>query len=87
MFEWDEAKRVANRAKHGVDFDAAVGFEFGTALVWRDERRDYGEDRLVAIGFIGPRLHVLTFTQRGEAVRVISLRKANPREIQRYVDS
>jgi uncharacterized DUF497 family protein len=87
MFEWDEAKRQANRAKHGVDFAAAADFEFGTALIWIDDRRDYGEVRYVAIGFIGPRLHVLTFTPRGETTRVISLRKANLREIERYVDS
>jgi uncharacterized DUF497 family protein len=87
MFEWDETKRQANSAKHGVDFAAVVGFEFETALISVDDRRDYGEVRYVALGFIGERIHAVTYTQRGDNVRVISLRKANAREIKRYVDA
>lgn len=87
MFEWDETKRQANSAKHGVDFAAIVDFEFETALISVDSRRDYGEVRHVALGFIGERIHAVTYTRRGDKVRVISLRKANAREIKRYVDA
>ncbi|MFT3814421.1 MAG: BrnT family toxin [Acidovorax sp.] len=49
-----------------------------------DSRKRYGESRLTATGLIGARLFVLTFTLRGNAVRIISLRKANQREVRRY---
>ncbi|MEK7820022.1 MAG: BrnT family toxin, partial [Pseudomonadota bacterium] len=47
--------------------------------------RRYDEPRNVSFGFIGPRLYALVWTPRGTIVRVISLRKANRREIKRYV--
>jgi uncharacterized protein (DUF4415 family) len=65
-FEWDEAKRVANVAKHGVDFTVIVDFEWETALVRPDTREDYGELREVALGLIGARLHAVVFTEHGE---------------------
>jgi len=80
MFEWDEAKRAANLAKHSVDFAEAEEFDWESAVIDRDRRRDYGEDRFRAIGFIGERLHVLIYTERGQSTRVISLRKANDKE-------
>jgi uncharacterized DUF497 family protein len=86
MCEWDEDKRAANFEKHGTDFTAAREFEWDTALTADDARQDYGEPRFVSIGFIGPRLYVLVWTPRGERFRVISLRKANAREVKRYAD-
>jgi Uncharacterized protein conserved in bacteria len=86
MCEWDEDKRAANLEKHGVDFTAALEFEWDTALTADDARQDYGEPCFVSIGFIGSRLHVLVWTPRGERFRVISLRKANAREVKRYAD-
>lgn len=83
-FSWDENKRAANVAKHGVDFTAAAAFDFDTALILTDERSNYGETREIALGFIGTRLHVLVFTRRDGAIRVIGLRKANSRERNRY---
>ena len=50
----------------------------------RDERRDYGEERFVAFGYIGRRLHVCVFTIRGEAFHIISVRKANQREVKKH---
>ncbi|MBI1207218.1 MAG: BrnT family toxin [Azospirillum sp.] len=84
---WDEAKRAANLAKHGVDFAAAGAFEWNTALTRADERQRYGEPRFVSIGFIGPRLHVLVWTPRQDGYRIISLHKANRREIRRYAEN
>lgn len=50
----------------------------------RDRRKDYGELRFQALGFIEERLHMLVFTPRGADTHVISLRKANKREVNRY---
>lgn len=83
-YEHDPAKLAANVAKHGVWFSAADDFEWETAQLEVDSRRCYGETRFTAVGLIGARLFVLTFTLRGNAVRIISLRKANRREVQRY---
>ena len=80
--EWDEAKRAANLAKHGVDFPAAAAVLEARPLVFADERRDYGEARYVALGELAGRLLVVVFTLRGQAVRIISARKANAREVQ-----
>jgi len=51
-----------------------------------DDRFPYGEARSIATGLIGERVHVPVFTMRSEAMRVISLRKANCREVLKYVD-
>ena len=83
-FEWDEAKRAANLAKHGVDFAAVESFDFESAIVTTDDRDVYEEPREIALGFIGVRLHILIFTWRNDVVRVISLRKANSREVKIY---
>ena len=83
-YEWDKAKRAENIAKHGVDFAEAKDFDWDAALAARDTRRDYGEVRYRAIGPIGPRLYVMAFTARRGTVRIISPRKANPREVKGY---
>lgn len=85
-FSHDPAKNVRNVALRDIDFGLAAKFEFDTAVVAVDDRREYGEVREVATGFIGQRLHVLVFTMRGEACHVISLRKANKREVKAYVE-
>ncbi len=85
MYEWDEGKRRANLKDRGVDFAAAARFDWDTAVIEADRRRDYGEPRFIARGLIDGRLYVLVYTRRGEATRVISLRKANAREVKRYV--
>ncbi|WP_343896671.1 BrnT family toxin [Craurococcus roseus] len=83
-YRWDEAKRAANLAKHGVDFTEAEGFDWSAALVRADLRADYGEVRLVGMAPIGDRLHVLVFTIRRRGLRVISLRRASAKELKRY---
>ena len=85
---FDPAKDAANMAKHGVSLTEAAGFEWGTAVVWPDTRRDYGEARMVALGYIGLRIMALVFVDRPPDKpterRIISLRKANTREVNRY---
>lgn len=82
--EFDNDKNQSNQLKHGIGFDAVSYFEFAGAVIEPDNRRDYGENRYNAAGFIGDRLHVLTFTIRGDIIRVISLRKANQRERKKH---
>lgn len=85
-FEWDEAKRLKNMLKHGVDFADADEFEFDTAQIEADTRRDYGEERYVAYGFVGDRVYVMTYTKREGRTRIINFRKANKRETIKYAD-
>jgi hypothetical protein len=85
IYEWDETKRVDNLAKHWIGFALAEGFEWDTALIVPDARRDYGEVRYSAFGLIEDRLFNLVFTPRVGKVRVISLRRANRREVRHYV--
>jgi uncharacterized DUF497 family protein len=82
MFEWDDDKAAA---KHGVPFERVYEFEWTTAQLTTDDREDYGELRMIALGFIGPVLHTLVVTERGHNIRVISLRKATKPEVKAYV--
>ena len=82
--EFDPEKNDRNVRERGISFEQARDFEWDGALVWRDTRRDYSEERFIALGLMGERLHSLVFTVRGDAVRIISLRKANRREELRY---
>lgn len=82
--EFDLAKDDINRRKHGLSLADAGHMDFDTAIYASDDRYDYGEDRTQALGYIGARLHLLVFTMRGDVLRAISLRKANPKEAKRY---
>jgi uncharacterized protein len=84
MYEWNEAKRQKSLAIHGVDFSAIESFVWEKAVVISDTRRNYGEARFLAYGPIEDRLYCVAFTVRGEKIRIISLRKANSREVKRY---
>lgn len=81
---FDHAKDAANLAKHGVSLALATDLEWDSAVTWPDLRRVYGEPRQCGIGYIGLRLFFVAFVDRGTERRVISLRKANPREVTRY---
>lgn len=69
--EFDLEKNKRNVRERGVPFTLAAEFDFSSALIVEDDRRNYGETRYQAIGYIGSRLHVLVFTLRGEVMRVI----------------
>jgi uncharacterized DUF497 family protein len=81
-YEWDEGKGQANIAKHGVDFQEIEDFDWDSSL--REESSRAGEVRYRAYGFIGTRLYAVVYTERGENIRVISLRKANDKEFDYY---
>jgi uncharacterized protein len=85
-YEWDPAKAAANLEKHGVAFDAIHAFDWPTAVGGHDPG-DHGEERFRAYGLIGGRLHQCVYTWRGDACRLISLRKANSREITNYEEA
>ena len=81
---FDPGKNEKNITLRGISFARAEEFDWSRAVVIEDRRRDYGEQRFQAFGFIEERLHVLVFTPRGNDTHVISLRKANKREVKRY---
>jgi hypothetical protein len=87
-FEWDETKSEACFAQRGFDFAyAARAFFDPDRVVQVDTRRSYGEERYQLMGMIERRLFVLVYTPRHEALRIISARKANQREIRHYEDN
>lgn len=81
---FDPLKGERNIATRGISFEQAAAFQWDSALIVEDTRKDYGERRFQALGLIGVRLHVLVFTPRARKVHVISLRRANQREMKRY---
>ena len=84
-YEWDADKAEVNLQKHGVAFDTVHAFDWECAITMVDRRWDYGEERVIAMSLLAHRLHVLVFTVRnGGTVRIISLRKANAREVALY---
>jgi uncharacterized DUF497 family protein len=86
-YEFDPTKDEGNLGKHGVSLTEADGFEWEAAVVREDTRKQYAERRFEAKGYIGDRLHVMVFCLRDDAVRIISLRKANPREVKSYAET
>ena len=79
-FDWDLAKSERNRQERGFGFDLAILIFGGDTVEWPDDRQDYGERRVRAIGEVnGVVLHIV-FTDRGDVRRIISARVANKRE-------
>ena len=76
---YDPAKNSRNIRERGLSFDRASDFEFPTAIRSIDTRRDYGQTRHVALGYLVMRLHVLCFVETATGIRVISFRRANAR--------
>jgi len=87
QIEYDPAKNTGNQHKHGVPLTLAEAFDWDTALIEEDTRRDYGEQRFKATGYIGERLYCTIFVDRDENRRIISLRKANKREEKTYAST
>lgn len=84
-FAWDEDKNRRNIAKHGISFQAVrLVFSNRAALVLKDERRDYGEDRFIILCPLADEMVHVTYTLRGGFTRIISARRANHRERRYY---
>ena len=82
--EFDAAKSARNASERDLPFTQLQHFDFETAHYQIDDRNRYPEMRIVALGLIGSRLHVLCFTPVVGGIRAISFRKANPRETRDY---
>ena len=80
LIQFDPAKRGATLEARGLDMDRAGEVFAGATLTVEDDRRDYGEDRFITIGFLDGVMVVLVWTLREGAYRIISMRKANERE-------
>ena len=85
--EFDPAKDEANQVKHGVSLALADELDWEAALVWVDDRFEYAELRMIALAPETGILYYVAFVDRGEARRVISLRRANRREVKHYAKS
>ncbi len=85
--EFDPSKDTSNQSKHGVSLALAVELDWEAALVWIDDRFEYGEARMIALAPKTGILYYVAFVDRGEARRIISLRRANRREVKHYVES
>lgn len=83
-FEWDEAKSQRNHEERGFDFAYAAGIFDNLVLETTDGRRDYGEERIIALGSVGANILVVVYTDRRSVRRIISARAANRKECDAY---
>jgi uncharacterized DUF497 family protein len=83
-FEWDSAKELANRKKHRVDFRTAAKVFSDPHVIEFDDLDASGELRFNAIGLVDGRTLFVTYTMRGDVVRIISARGAEPHEKRKY---
>ena len=83
--EFDPSKDATNQTKHGVSLALAGELDWEAALVWVDDRFEYGELRMIALSPKSGILYYVAFVERGKTRRIISLRQANRREVIHYV--
>ena len=85
--EFDPVKDAANQTKHGLSLVMAGELDWKAALVWVDARFEYNETRMIALAPKTETLYCVAFVDRGEVRRIISLRRANRREVKHYVEN
>lgn len=85
--EYDHQKNSRNFEKHGIYLTEVIHFEWESSIDKPDNRKNYFENRRIAIGYIKHRLYVLIYVKRLTKIRIISLRKANKREEKKYATS
>ncbi len=81
---YDPAKNERNIADRNLSFALVEQLDWVTALIEEDTRKAYSERRFFVLGYVGERLHAVVFTPRAGRPHVISLRKANSREVKRH---
>jgi uncharacterized DUF497 family protein len=81
---FDPAKRSATLADRGLDFEDAAEVFAGPTYDLADGRRDYGETRIITVGWLRGRMVIVVWTPRNDVRHVMSMRKANDREQARY---
>jgi uncharacterized protein len=82
--DYDPVKRALTLSARGLDMADSADVFANHLLTIADNRKDYGEDRFITVGYLSDRMVVVIWTQRGETRRIISLRKANEREQEAY---
>lgn len=87
QIEFDPDKRDQTLAQRGLDFALAVEVFDGVNVSAEDARFDYGEPRFTTVGVLDGRMVIVVWTPRGEVRRIISMRKANEREIARFTQT
>jgi uncharacterized DUF497 family protein len=87
QIEFDAVKDKANRRLHGVSLAFAAELDWDNALVWIDSRFDYDELRMIALAPSCEVLYYAAFVDRGDVLRVVSLRRATRREVKHYVQN
>ena len=87
LIEFDSAKDIANQKNHGISLSVANELNWEAALVWVDDRYEYNETRMIALAPKTNILYYVAFIDRGEALRIISVRRANRREVKHYVEN
>ena len=83
-FTYDSAKNDSNIAKHGLPLSDAKLLDWDSAISYIDDRKNYGEERCVALASIKQLLYCVVYVELKIGKRIISLRKANAREVERY---
>ena len=83
-FVFDEKKSDKNFRERGFDFTYAARVFEGRTVTFVDDRRDYGEVRIVVIGEIDGRIYTVVFTDRDDVRRIISAHRASRQEIRRW---
>lgn len=84
LISYDPIKNNWNIAERGLSFELVADLDWESARTREDTRRDYGERRLRVFALLGDRVHMAVITHRGDAVHVISFRKANKKEVAWY---
>ena len=84
QFKWDESKRKSNLAKHGLDFKDAARIFAGPLVLFEDDRTDYGEQRMIAMGLLDALVVVIVHVESANTIRVISMRKGDKYETNLY---
>lgn len=85
VFEWDDEKDAANKEKHGISFsEASEAFFDPFNVTIADPDHSVDEERFLLLGFARGNVLVISFTERNDAIRIISCRKANRKEGRLY---
>jgi hypothetical protein len=84
VLTWDEPKRQANLAKHGLDFADAEKVFAGPMVSFEDNRADYGEQRMIGVGLLDYLVVLIVHVEKDETIRIISMRKADGNETDLY---
>ncbi len=82
--EFDSKKDAINQQKHGISLAMAEFLDWEMAIIEQDSRFEYGEVRFIGLSPLDVRLYTVVFIIRSPNIRVISLRKSNKKEVQRY---